>query len=51
VHAILTDLAFFDVTDDGLLLRELAPGVTLDEIERTTAARWKPAPDLRTMTF
>lgn len=51
VHAILTDLAFFDVTDDGLLLRELAPGVSLDDIERATAARWKPAADLRTMTF
>ncbi len=51
VHAIITDLAFFEVTDDGLLLKELAPGVTVDDIAAATAARWTPAPDLHTMTF
>jgi 3-oxoacid CoA-transferase subunit B len=53
VHAVLTDLAFFDVLpgDEGLLLRELAPGVTLEQVTAATAARWRAAPDLRTMTF
>ncbi|MFW5739974.1 MAG: CoA transferase subunit B, partial [Myxococcota bacterium] len=32
VHRIITDLAVIDVTDKGLVLRELAAGVTTDEI-------------------
>ena len=36
VHRIITDLAVLDVTPDGLVLRELAPGVTLDEVRSAT---------------
>ena len=36
VERIITDLAVMDVTDDGLVLRELAPGVTLDEVRTAT---------------
>jgi 3-oxoacid CoA-transferase subunit B len=38
VDEIITDLAVFDVTDAGLVLRELAPGVTLDEVREKTGA-------------
>jgi 3-oxoacid CoA-transferase subunit B len=38
VHRIITDLAVIDVTAAGLVLRELAPGVTIAEVTEATAA-------------
>ena len=36
VQRIITDLRVIDVTDDGLVLRELAEGVTEDEVREKT---------------
>ncbi len=36
VQRIITDLAVVDVTDQGLVLRELAPGVSLEEVRAQT---------------
>jgi 3-oxoacid CoA-transferase subunit B len=49
VHHIVTDLAFIDVTRDGLVLREVAPGVTAEEVQKLTQPRLLVAKDLRPM--
>jgi 3-oxoadipate CoA-transferase, beta subunit len=41
VDRIYTDLAVIDVTDDGLVVQELAPGVTFEYVQERTAAPLK----------
>ncbi len=41
VDRIYTELAVIDVTDDGLVVRELAPGVTFEYVQERTAAPLK----------
>jgi 3-oxoacid CoA-transferase subunit B len=36
VHRIITDLAVIDVTPEGLVLRETAPGVDLEQVQTAT---------------
>jgi len=38
VNTIMTDLAVIDITPDGLVLRECAPGVSIDDVKKATAA-------------
>ncbi len=38
VDRIITDKAVFDITRDGLVLRRLAPGVTVEELRTITGA-------------
>ncbi|WP_030690971.1 CoA transferase subunit B [Streptomyces globisporus] len=38
VQRVITDLAVVDITEDGFVLAELAPGVTVDEVVAATAA-------------
>jgi 3-oxoacid CoA-transferase subunit B len=49
VSAICSDRAWLDVTKDGLVLRELAPGETVDSVQALTDPRLIVAPDVRTM--
>ncbi|HTX01983.1 MAG TPA: CoA transferase subunit B [Acidimicrobiales bacterium] len=39
VDRIITDLAVIDVTDAGLVLRELAPGVGLEDVQAVTGPK------------
>jgi 3-oxoacid CoA-transferase subunit B len=48
VDRIITDLAVIDVTPDGLLLRELAPGWTVTEIQELTAVPLRVESDVMT---
>jgi len=43
VHRLITDLAVFDFTTDGMQLIELAEGVTIDEVKEKTAASFSIA--------
>ncbi|MFF3131463.1 CoA transferase subunit B [Streptomyces mirabilis] len=45
VNRIITDLGVLDVTDDGLMLIETAPGVTAEEIIAKTDAKLTVAED------
>ena len=50
VHRIITDLATLDVTPGGLLLREVAPGVSAREVQDKTEPTIKVPSDLATMS-
>jgi 3-oxoacid CoA-transferase subunit B len=49
VNHIVTEYALIDVTPEGLVLRELAPGVTVEQVQAITEPRLKVAPDVREM--
>ena len=49
VHAICTDRAWIDVTQEGLILKELAPGETVEGVQKLTQPTLKVAPGLREM--
>ncbi len=46
VHLIVTELAVIEVTPRGLLLREVAPGVSPEDVQRATEPTLQLAPDL-----
>jgi len=47
VSLIITDLAVMAVTEDGLLIKEIAPGWTVPEVQALTEAKLTPAADLK----
>ena len=49
VHRVITDLCVLDVDGGGLVLRELAPNVTKEEVQAQTEPTLRIAPDLKTM--
>lgn len=51
VDLIVTELGVIQVTPQGLLLREIAPGVTPDHVQKATEPLLRRAPDLKTMAL
>ena len=50
VNRIITDLAVLDVTENGLVLQEVAPGLTAAEVVRATGAKLTVSPGLKEIT-
>jgi len=51
VKKIFTNLAVIDVTPEGLVLREVAPGLTPEDIQSVTEPKLIIAPDLKEMAL
>ncbi|MGN6566303.1 MAG: CoA transferase subunit B [Flavipsychrobacter sp.] len=51
VKKIVSDLGVFDITPEGFLCLEYAPGVTIEEIKAKTAGRLTIADDVKEMAF
>lgn len=51
VDLIVTDLCVIEVTSKGLVLLEVAPGVTPDDVQKATEPPLKRAPALKTMNL
>ena len=51
VETIVTEMAYIRVTPAGLVVEEIAPGLTADDVQRATEARLIVSPDIRTMTI
>jgi len=49
VNLVITDLAVIEVTQDGLVLQELAPGVTAEEVQKLTEPKLQVSPKLKTI--
>ncbi len=39
VNRVISDLAVMNITDKGLVVRELAPGITAEEVQYKTKAK------------
>ncbi len=52
IKKIVTDLAYLEVIPGtGFLLKEIAPGVTVEEVKAKTAGKLTIAPDVKEMSF
>src|SRR6202521_475404 len=50
VDMIVTELAVIDVTPEGLVLREVAPGVTPEAVQKVTEPKLRVAENLKTIS-
>jgi 3-oxoacid CoA-transferase subunit B len=50
VNTIVTEMAYIEVTPQGLLLAEIAPGLSPEDLQKATEAKLIVSPDLKTMS-
>jgi 3-oxoacid CoA-transferase subunit B len=50
VKMIVTEMAVIDVTAEGLLLKEVAPGLSPEDVQKATQAQLRVAPDVKTIS-
>lgn len=51
ISRVLTDLAYLEIADGSFILKETAPGVSIDEIKEKTAGELVVAKDVTEMRF
>jgi len=51
VDTIATEMAWIKVTPAGLVLEEIAPDLTVEDVQRATEAELIPSPSLKPMVF
>ena len=51
VDTIATEMAWIKVTPAGLVLEEIAPGLTIEDVQRATEAELIPSPGLKPMVW
>jgi len=49
VDTIVTEMAYIRVTPEGLRLEEIAPGLTVEDVQRATEPKLRLSPQLKTM--
>jgi 3-oxoacid CoA-transferase subunit B len=49
VDTIVTEMAYIRVTPEGLVLEEIAPGLTVEDVQRATEAKLRVSSDMKTM--
>src|SRR5215467_3505503 len=51
VDTVVTELAYIRVTPTGLVLEEIAPGLSPEDVQKSTAAKLTISPNLKAMEF
>jgi len=51
VHRVVTDMAVLDLSKEGFVLKELAPGLTIEDIKAASEAPLRIDPDVREIKF
>ena len=49
VHTIVTEMAYINVTPQGMVLEEVAPGVSAEDVQSATEAHLRVSPTLKVM--
>ena len=49
VDTIVTEMAYMRVTPEGILLEEIAPGLSVEDVQRSTEAKLRISPTLKSM--